>query len=148
MEFLHYMAIPSHITYYLLCHFDLFLSKPVNRKRKRPFQCLSVLPRESECDWKEYLIEAFLQFMQYNFPTFLFLTSLCWILEVQRWFGSGRLSLEIKRNVFLLNTQICKALAGFRLSLFQFVSNDFFSLSDHIPFLKQTVSSLSLKSDF
>lgn len=65
--------------------------------------------------------------------------------SVQCWFGSGRLSLEIKRNVFLLNTQICKALAGFRLSLFQFVSNDFFSLSDHIPFLKQTVSSLSLK---
>lgn len=79
------------------------------------------------------------------FPHSFFLTSLCWILEVQCWFGSGRLSLEIKRNVFLWNTQICEALAGFRLSLFQFVSNDFFSLSDHIPFLKQTVSSLSLK---
>lgn len=94
MEFLHYMAIPSHITCYLLCHFDLFSSKPVNQKRKRPFHCISVLPRESEYDWKEYLIEASLQFMQckfshipfFNFPVLDFRGSvLIWLRASVTW---------------------------------------------------------------
>lgn len=114
MEFLHYMAIPSHITCYLLCHFDLFSSKPVYRKRKRPFHSVCFRGSRSMTErniWSKLLFSSCNAIVPHSF----FLTSLCWILEVQCWFGSGRLSLEIKRNVFLLNTQICEALAGFQV---------------------------------